>query len=61
MTDWQRRNVYWVDGVKKAVEVVRDNGAFRTEIVTSLQHPSSIAVAPLLGLVLRPRDWWHDW
>ncbi|XP_042888358.1 low-density lipoprotein receptor-related protein 2-like isoform X1 [Penaeus japonicus] len=49
--DWQRRNVYWVDGVKKAVEVVRDNGAFRTEIVTSLQHPSSIAVAPLLGFL----------
>lgn len=51
LTDWLRRNVYWIDGTKAAVEVVREDGAFRTELLKAMPHLTSITLAPLLGSV----------
>lgn len=50
--DWLRGNIYWVDGVKKAVEVVSAFGFYRTLLVRDyIYHPTDIAVAPRLGFM----------
>nr|QKO28254.1 vitellogenin receptor [Penaeus vannamei] len=49
--DWLRRNVYWIDGTKAAVEVIREDGAFRTELLKAMPHLTSITLAPLLGFM----------
>ncbi|XP_045620966.1 vitellogenin receptor isoform X2 [Procambarus clarkii] len=48
--DWLRNNLYWVDGVKRGVEVMSiHHGVYRAQVVADLDRPSDITLAPLLG------------
>lgn len=48
--------MYWIDGTKAAVEVIREDGAFRTELLKAMPHLTSITLAPLLGSVSRVNE-----
>ncbi|KAG1714926.1 Low-density lipoprotein receptor-related protein 2 [Nymphon striatum] len=55
--DWSGDNIYWVDSVRKVIEVAKSDGSYRlTLIKESLDKPRGLALDVKKGLMF-----WTDW